>query len=205
MALLGTLGAIAGGFLILVLMVVLFGLAYLKKGRIPSIPFLLSVLLMGLLGSLLLPWDVSVVPTFGLGERPAIIGVAMLMLTWMVAEAWWASSGNPETIARSVTRRLRRLFSTWAAITTLGISFGFTLIVILAGEGAEVAGIIAQFVGDVPLISSNLTAIGVGWIGAGGSLPFIGGTLPMRYQTPALIAGAIAFVFVLAIGVTYSD
>ncbi|MDQ2054330.1 hypothetical protein [Halobellus sp. H-GB7] len=205
MSLLGTLGAILGGFLILLLMVVLFGLAYVKKGRLPSIPFLLSVLLVGLLGSLLLPWNVSIIPTFGLGERPVIVGVALLMLAWMVLEAWWASSGNPETIARSVSRRLQRLFSTWIAIGTLGISLGFSLVVILAGEGAEVAGIAAQVVADVPLISSNIGAIGIGWLGAGGSLPLVGGTLPAQYQTPALIAGAIAFVFVLAVGVTYAD
>jgi len=205
MGLLGTLGAVLGGFLILVLMAVLFGLAYFKKGRMPSIPFLLSVLLVGLLGTLLLPWNVSVIPTFGLGERPVIVGVALLMLAWMVLEAWWASSGNPETIARSVTRRLQRLFSTWAAIGTLGISLGFSIVVILAGEGAEIAGIVAQVVADVPLISSNIGAIGIGWLGAGGSLPLVGGTLPAQYQTPALIAGAIAFVFVLAVGVTYAD
>jgi hypothetical protein len=210
MSLASTAAMVVGGFAILLVMALALGLAYWRTGSFVSIPFVLSVFAMGLALSFILPTPISsripsVPPILGLGRAGLLVFLITAIVLWMVLAAWLGSgSSNPEPVARQVKRRLERLFSTWAGIATLGISLGFSLIVILAGEGGEVAGIAVQILGDVPLISSNLAAIGFGWLGAGGALPVVG-SLPAEARTPTLVAGAIALVFTFAVGVTYSD
>jgi membrane-associated HD superfamily phosphohydrolase len=199
-----------GGFVVLLAMLVAFGLAWYKKGAPPSIPFLMSVIVVGLAVSFFLPTPISaslpsVPPILGLGRLGLLVFLSLAILLWMVFGAWWGSgSDNPEPVARAVARRLEALASTWAGIATLGASLLISLAVILLGEGGEVAGMLAQLVADVPLISSNVAAIGLGWIGAGGALPVVG-VVPAQIRAPTLVAGAIALVFTLAVGVTYAD
>lgn len=211
MSLLSTIGMVAGGLVVLLIMTAVLALAYIRTGSLVSMPFVMSVFVVMLALTFIIPTPISsrlpsVPSILGLGRVGLMIFLSAAILLWMVFSAWLSSSGssNPEPVARSVGRRLERLVSTWAGIATIAVSLSISIAVILLSEGGEVAGILAQIIGDVPLISSNLTAIGLGWLGAGGSLPIVGSVAP-TLRTPGLVAGAIALVFTLAIGVTYSD
>jgi len=210
MGLLTSIAMVGGALIVSLVMLAVLLLAYMRTGSFVSVPFLLSVLVVGLGLTFLVPTPISsrlpsVPSILGIGRLGLLIFLSAAILLWMVVSAWLGSgSSNPEPVARRVGRRLQRLVSTWAGIATIGISVSISILVILLHQGGEAAGVIAQFVGDVPLISSNIAAIGIGWAGAGGSLPVVGGLIP-ELRSPVIIAAAIAAVFTLAIGVTYAD
>jgi hypothetical protein len=205
--------ALAGGLVgLLVLGLLLWGL-WAKTGRLVSVPFLLSAAVVGLVASLAIPAPVTrqlpSLPTIGgIGRLGWIILLGSAMLIWMVLSAMLGSgSTNPEPVARRVLRRLERLSTTWIAVLGLLATTALSVGIALLGEGGQVAGEFAQLLADVPLIGSNVFAIGTAYVGLGGSidLPVLGTVGLAGPAPPALVAGLIALSFTLAVGVTYQD
>lgn len=206
-------GALAAGVAGLLVAGLVLWAVYAKTGRIVSVPFLLSIVIMLLLGSLLLPRAIvrqlPALPSVGgIGRLGWIILLAAAMLLWMVISALLGSGRNePEPVARRVANRVERLSRTWTAILGILATTAVSILVVALSEGAMLTGELAQFVADAPLISSNLFAVGAAYVGLGGSvdLPVVGTVGLSTPASPAIVAGVIALGFTLAVGVTYAD
>jgi uncharacterized membrane protein len=148
------------------------GLGYALLKRDVSVPWLLSVVAVVMVGLALLPSAVpgsslvdDVITDIGAVTVAVALG-AVILLWWIVRARVVEDREKPSRIAESVRRRFKAFVTEWVTVTRLAVSgiifVGFALL----AEGGQLLGELGAWASEAPLVVTNLFTALIGFAAA---------------------------------------